>query len=56
VPYQGSVELARKLGKALGHEKVSLELFPATGHGGPAFGSEVNLEKVFEFLDAYLLE
>ena len=34
VPYQGSVILARKLGQVLGFSKVSLELFPATGHGG----------------------
>jgi acetyl esterase/lipase len=56
VPYQGSVLLARKLGDVLGHEKVSLELFPDTGHGGPAFGSEENLEKVYRFLDKHLKE
>jgi hypothetical protein len=44
VPYQGSVLLARKLGKELGHEKVILELFPATGHGGKALYAEDNLE------------
>jgi len=54
VPYQGSVLLARQLGTALGWERVSLELFPATGHGGPPFGSEQNLERVFGFLDAHL--
>ena len=56
VPYQGSVLLARKLGDILGYENVSLELFPATRHGGPAFGSEENLEKVYRFLDKYLKE
>jgi acetyl esterase/lipase len=56
VPYQGSVLLARKLGNVLGYGKVSLELFPATGHGGPPFGSEENLERVFKFLDRYLKE
>jgi acetyl esterase/lipase len=56
VPYQGSVNLARKLGKALGYKKVSLELFPATGHGGAAFGTEENLNRVFSFLDKYLKE
>jgi len=55
VPYQGSVILVRKLGDVLGHENVSLELFPATRHGGPAFGSEENLERVFRFLDKHLM-
>ena len=54
VPYQGSVILARKLGDALGYDKVSIELFPATRHGGPAFGSEENLERIFRFLDKHL--
>jgi acetyl esterase/lipase len=56
VPYQGSVLLARKLGDTLGYDKVSLELFPATRHGGPAFGSEQNLDRVFRFLDKHLKE
>jgi acetyl esterase/lipase len=54
VPYQGSVLIARKLGIALGYEKVYLELFPATGHGGPAFYTEKNLNKIFSFIDQYL--
>jgi acetyl esterase/lipase len=54
VPYQGSVLLARKLGKVLGYKNVFLELFPATGHGGEAFGTEANLSRVFRFLDKYL--
>jgi len=54
VPYQGSVLLARTLGKALGYQKVSLELFPATRHGGEAFQTEENLNRVFTFLDRYL--
>jgi hypothetical protein len=56
VPYQGSVLLGRKLGKCLGHERVIVELFAATGHGGPAFISAGNLERVFEFLDRHLKE
>ena len=56
VPYQGSVLLARKLGKILGYKKVSLELFPAIRHGGEAFGTEENLNRVFSFLDKYLKE
>lgn len=54
VPYQGSVLLGRKLGKAIGFEKVYLELFPATGHGGQAFHTEENLHKIFSFLDKHL--
>lgn len=51
VPYQGSVLLAQKLGKALGYKKVKLELFPATGHGGEAFGTKENIDRLFRFLD-----
>jgi acetyl esterase/lipase len=54
VPFQGSVLLARKLGKAVGYKKVYLELFPATRHGGEAFGTEENLNRVFAFLDKFL--
>jgi dipeptidyl aminopeptidase/acylaminoacyl peptidase len=54
VPYQGSVLFARKLGNVLGFEKVSLEIFPATRHGGPAFGTEENLKRVYQFLDKHL--
>ena len=55
VPYQGSVLLARQLGKVLGAEKVLLELFPATGHGnGPAFFTNTNIDKIFNFIDRYL--
>ena len=54
VPYQGSVNLARQLGKVLGQEKVKLELLPATGHGGMTFATEENVDKVFDFLDRYL--
>lgn len=55
VPYQGSVILARKLGKALGSDKVYMELFPATGHGnGKAFYTKENIDKIFCFLDEHL--
>ncbi len=54
VPYQQSVNLSKKLESVLGKEKVTLELFPETDHGGPAFTSEQNINKVFEFLDSYL--
>jgi acetyl esterase/lipase len=54
VPYQQSVYFAQKLEKIAGREKVSLELFQDTGHGGPAFSTEENLNKVFRFLDKYL--
>lgn len=52
VPYQGSVVLARELGKAIGYKKVFLELFPVTGHAGEAFVTGENIQRVFNFLDA----
>jgi acetyl esterase/lipase len=55
VPYQGSVLLARKLGKVLGAKNVQLELFPATGHGnGPAFYTNANFDRIFNFMDLHL--
>jgi acetyl esterase/lipase len=55
VPYQGSVILARELGKAIGHQNVHLELFPDTGHGnGPAFYTNKNINEIFAFLDTHL--
>ncbi len=54
VPYQGSVELGRQLGNTLGFDKVTIELFAGTKHGGPAFDTPENLEKIFSFLDRYL--
>ena len=54
VPFQQSLYLAQKLETVIGREKVSLELFQDTGHGGPAFSTEENLNKVFGFLDKYL--
>jgi dipeptidyl aminopeptidase/acylaminoacyl peptidase len=54
VPYQQSVNLAEKLEQVIGKEKITLELLKDTGHGGPAFNNEQNVNKVFMFLDQYL--
>jgi acetyl esterase/lipase len=54
VPYPQSVNFAKKLEQTLGKGKVTIELIPETGHGGPAFQTEQNLNKVFAFLDKYL--
>jgi acetyl esterase/lipase len=54
VPYPQSVSLASKLEKVIGKEKVTLELIPGSGHGGPAFSTPENLNKVFAFLDKNL--
>ena len=54
VPYPQSVNFAEKLEQSIGKEKVTIELIPETGHGGPAFQTEQNLNKVFAFLDKYL--
>jgi acetyl esterase/lipase len=54
VPYPQSVSLAEKLEKVTGKEKVILELIPGSGHGGPAFSTAENLNKVFVYLDRNL--
>jgi acetyl esterase/lipase len=56
VPYQQSVNLARKLEQVIGKEKVILELLPETDHGGPNYQTEQNINKVFLFLDKILKE
>lgn len=54
VPYQQSVNLAGKLEKAIGKDKVTLEILPDSGHGGSGFSSPQNIDKVFVFLDRIL--
>ena len=54
VPYPQSVNFSKKLEQTLGKEKVTLELIPGTGHGGPNFQTKENIDKVFAFLDKYL--
>jgi len=54
VPYQQSVNLADKLEKVIGKDKVTLEILPDSDHGGPGFSTEANLKKVFQFLDLNL--
>jgi acetyl esterase/lipase len=54
VPYQQSVNLAKKLEPVIGKGKVTLELLQNSGHGGPAFSTEQNLNKIFAFLDQML--
>jgi acetyl esterase/lipase len=54
VPYQQSVNLANKLEKVIGKDKVTLELLPDSDHGGLGFSTEENLKKVFQFLDKIL--
>jgi acetyl esterase/lipase len=51
VPYQQSVNFAKKLEQVIGKEKVTIELLPGTDHGGPNYETEKNINKVFEFLD-----
>lgn len=54
VPFQQSILFADKLEKAIGTEKVTLELFPDTDHAAAAFRTPENTEKIFGFLDRHL--
>jgi acetyl esterase/lipase len=54
IPYQQSVDFAAKFGAEVGADKVSLELLPQAGHGGPEFETADNLQKVLDFLDRTL--
>lgn len=54
VPHQQSVNMAAKLTAVLGPEKVRLELLAGATHGGPAFETPQNIQKVLDFLDQAL--
>ena len=54
VPHQQSVNMAAKLTAVLGPEKVKLELLAGAAHGGPAFETPQNIQKVLDFLDQAL--
>ena len=56
IPYQQAVDFEEKLAKVLGKDKVQFELLDGVGHGGPAFSTPENLDKIFNFLDKYLKE
>jgi hypothetical protein len=47
---------AQKLEFVIGKEKVTLELLQNTGHGGLAFNTEQNINKIFVVLDKTLKE
>jgi acetyl esterase/lipase len=54
VPYQHSVQLAEKLIKTIGKERVQLELLEGAAHADPRFESPENVNKVLDFLDRFL--
>jgi acetyl esterase/lipase len=55
VPHQQSQLLSEALKKAIGEEKVQLNLLKDAPHGGgPIFWNPQNVEKVYAFLDMYL--
>jgi acetyl esterase/lipase len=54
VPPSQSAGLAAALEKAIGKDKVVYVVLPGAGHGGPAFETTENLDKVFAFLDKFI--
>lgn len=54
VPVQQSIEFAQNLREVLPEHKIELHLLEEAGHGGEAFLTGKNLEKVFGFLDRAL--
>ncbi len=54
VPFQQSVNMAEKLTRVLGKEKVERNLLDGAGHGGPEFQTPENIRKVFNFLNRHL--
>jgi acetyl esterase/lipase len=54
VPVQQSINFAAKLEKALGKDRVELELLEGAEHLDPRFEAPDNVRKVLDFLDKYL--
>jgi acetyl esterase/lipase len=55
VPVQQSIHFATALEKIAGKEKVTLEILRGAGQNDPAFGTEENIRKIFNFLDARIM-
>ncbi len=54
VPVQMSINMAAKLERALGKDKVRLDLIEGAEHGDPRFDAPENVEKVLDWLDQHL--
>jgi len=54
VPVQQSIEIAKKLEKGIGEDKVILELLEGAEHGDAMFETPENVKKVLDFLDQVL--
>jgi len=54
VPMQSSIHLAEKLERAIGKDKVRLELLDGAAHADPLFETPENVAKVFAWLDEHL--
>lgn len=54
VPVQMSIHFAAKLERAIGRDKVRLELLEGAGHGDPRFEAPDNVAKVLDWLDRQL--
>jgi acetyl esterase/lipase len=54
VPVQQSIELAEKLRKSCGDERITLDIFEGFDHGDRRFESPVNVTKILDFLDRHL--
>jgi acetyl esterase/lipase len=54
VPVQQSIEFASKLEKAIGKDKVILDLLEGAGHADPRFEAPDNVSKVLDFIDKHL--
>lgn len=54
IPTMQSVVFADKLQAILGSDKVTLELLEGAGHGGEAFETPDNVNRVLDFIDQYL--
>lgn len=54
VPVEQSIQFAAALKAKLPAGRVELDIFQGAGHGGEAFESAANLDRIFAFLDTHL--
>jgi acetyl esterase/lipase len=54
VPFQQSLQLAEAIEARVGKARFELDILEGAGHGGPAFETEANLDRVFAFIGRHL--
>jgi acetyl esterase/lipase len=55
VPFQQSVEFVKAIEERAGAGRYELDILEGAGHGGPEFETDANMDRMFGFVDRFLL-